>query len=201
MKKMINGTIRILSKNNPEIEMHRATYAYGLDVFFSSFFNLLGILFVHALFGNLGAIAVVIVFFALLRTFAGGYHAQSRWRCFLFFLLLSMGAMRLFEYVMSAVPIFDFIIGVVPCFGLIAIFAPLDTGAKPLNSEKKAKYKKESLLVAVILSGVVLTWYYLSLFELSVLGALGIYMAVLTMLIRLIQKELRGDLFYESKVI
>ena len=201
MKKLIDGTIHILSKNNPEIEKNRVAYAYGLDLFFSSFFNLLGILLAHALMGSGSEIVVVILFFALIRTFSGGYHAKSRVNCFLFFLLLSLGAIKVAHYIMAVDGALKFILGVIPCIGFIGIFAPLDTSAKRLSIDQKKKYKKQSFLMVLFLVGIIFLMYYLSMVEFSVLGALGIYLAVLTMLIRLIQKELKGELIYESKVI
>lgn len=200
MKKLIKGTVEILIANDPKIESERIKYEYGLNVFFSSLFNMLGILLIFTMAGYLKEMLLLIMFFATLRTFVGGYHAKSRVRCFVFFLFLSVGMLWLHNTVNFIEYRNELFIALLVCILFIAVFAPMDTSNKPLSLKEKDTYRKKALIIVISQSILIFGLYILSFESAAFIGILGIYAAVFTMIVRLLQQLLRGELIYEFKI-
>lgn len=200
MKKIIDKTMDVLVSNDPTIELQRRKYEYGLNVFFSSLFNMLGILLIFAVTGHLEEVLILIAFFATLRTFVGGYHAKSRINCFVFFLSLAVGMLWLNTSISFGDYRNELFFGLVQCILFIAVFAPMDTSSKPLKKVEKQSYRKKSLIIVISQSVLIFGLYMLSFESAALIGILGIYAAVFTMVIRLLQQVLKGELTYEFKV-
>lgn len=58
-------------------------YRYGLEAIYSSTLELVSILFLAVIVGNLWQTVAFFLAFIPLRVYAGGYHASTRLRCFL----------------------------------------------------------------------------------------------------------------------
>ena len=126
-------------------------YTYGFfllfsDILFSSIIILFGLLF--------NCILEIIIFYILFRTirvFAGGYHANSETRCE----ILTTTSFLLVSYIISISEnyVIETIVLGITVFAILAIalFAPLDTPAKPLDTDEKKKYRKISLLILSII--------------------------------------------------
>ncbi len=201
MKRIISQTVDMLVENDPQIEQQRAKYEYGIDVFFSSLLNMLGILVIYALLGFLQEGMVLIVFFASLRTFAGGYHAQTRFKCFTFFLAISGIAIWLYQHISFDLNSQVLFIGLGTCLVFVAKFAPMDTSNKPIGDVKKRKYRTKSIMIVTSQMLIIFSLYKLSYDGTALAATLGVFSAVFTMLIHLIQQVLRGEFYHEFKSI
>ena len=63
------------------------TCKYGIDLFISSFLEILSILAIAIAFGNFIETTLLFVFFIPLRIYAGGYHADTKLKCYLISLI------------------------------------------------------------------------------------------------------------------
>ena len=61
---------------------------YGIDLFISSFLEIISILAIAAILGNFIETVLLFVFFIPLRIYAGGYHADTKLKCFIISLVM-----------------------------------------------------------------------------------------------------------------
>ena len=131
-------------------------YTYGFFlVLSSSFFGLIVFLF-GLLFSCLFKALVFYISFRVIRIFAGGYHADTEMRCEFLTTLSFLAATFLIS--ISEKPIIQIIalVGAFLSIIAIAIFAPLDTPAKPLDEDEKRKYRRISLIILSVIVSVII---------------------------------------------
>lgn len=133
---------KIESRNS--LRKDQADYIrYGLDVMFSTLFNLVCIIAVSAIFDELFLGLVFVLIFVPIRSFSGGYHANTKIRC-----NLSVIAVLAFCIVVTrllhGLPIEGLVVftnsGVYLLF--FALLAPVEHHNKPLSEEKRNRNKK-----------------------------------------------------------
>jgi accessory gene regulator B len=72
---------KIIEKEDSEV------YAYGILLIISSVFNTLLLLTIGALLWRLTETIIFLFSFAVIRSFSGGYHAETYWKCIIYFLI------------------------------------------------------------------------------------------------------------------
>lgn len=164
-------------------------YEYGIYIFLSSSLHIATII-VLGLFFNLLVESLVFYFsFIAIRKFAGGYHAKTPTRCYVFSVISSIIMLCLIKYANSVGNIFTYLLIIFEflCVVLIILMSPLDTENNPLNSYEKKCYKTLAVLISVCI-------YIISLFcvltELRNIGCsliCGVIMSALVLLMRKVQ--------------
>ena len=193
---MISRTMTLLISYNSEIEKKRKIYEYGLNVLYSSLTNIMSIIVIYTLIGYFREIVQLILYFAFLRTFTGGYHAKNRLSCFVIFATLSGCVIWFSENISLINHIYELAFGLLLCVLIVSIFAPLDTSNKLLKEKQKKDYKQKSILIVLSQSLIIFGLYKMSYDTAALLGIFSVYAVVFTMGLRLIQKrfERRNDL-------
>lgn len=114
---------------------------YGLDVMLSTLLNLLCILMVSLLMGELLLGMVFIFVFVPIRSFTGGYHADTKIRCNLSLIgvlvVAIMETRMLVSCRMNTVVVTNLLIYLL----LVAILAPVENHNKTLSEGKKCRNK------------------------------------------------------------
>lgn len=131
-------------------------YIYGINQILVSLFNVSSALIIGMILGVFFEIAIFIVSYIPLRSFAGGYHAKTPLRCYVFSVimlsLVSVGMKYLYltEWVYYAVLLVTALI--------VVLFSPIEDRNKPLDEIEHKVYKKRAIfiLVADILIGFAL---------------------------------------------
>lgn len=131
-------------------------YTYGIYLVIANIFFLLLVLFFGLLFKCLIKTLVFYISFRIIRSFAGGYHADTEMRCEILTTLSFAATSYLISipenlFIQSTALICAFFSVVV-----IAVFAPLDTPAKPLDDDEKRKYRRISLIILSVIVSVIL---------------------------------------------
>lgn len=130
------GTIRFEEKE---------IYIYGFFVLISNILFFLITVVFGWICGALLESALFYLFFSLLRSNAGGFHASQEWICTLIttsLLYASIAAIRYFETVnRSVLPLFLLLGASIS----ITVLCPLDTLQKPLSGEERAYFKKKTI--------------------------------------------------------
>jgi len=127
----------------------RDVCAYGLEILFMTVLEVASIILISALVGNFLETVVFFIAFVPLRIYAGGYHADTRIRCYLislvvysaYTLLLSSIQSQYYLYVsagMSVVNIF-----------IVYILAPVIHSNKSAGTKEYIKYKKISRCIVI----------------------------------------------------
>lgn len=154
----------ILCDNHIIKEEDKEIIVYGLDALLSTLINLVIILALGLALGLLGQTAVFLLSFAILRVFAGGYHAKTRIGCTASFLVIYLTAMALQQYTPETF-IKPAAIGLaVISLAAVFILAPVEHKNRPYQGNEYQSFKKISRIVAslqalLVIAGTLFTAY------------------------------------------
>lgn len=121
-------------------------YIYGINQILVSILNVSSALIIGLIFGAFFEIAVFMAAYIPLRTFAGGYHAKTPLRCYIFsvimLIVVSLGLKNLhiadwIYYAVLAVSIL-----------VVLVLSPVQDRNKPLDEIEHKVFKRRSALIA-----------------------------------------------------
>lgn len=123
----------------------REIYQYGFEQFFRTLLNVVTMLLLGIGFGEIYQCIILTVSFIALRSYSGGYHANTSLRCY----ILTVSSISAALSIMKFIAINRFI-----CLGLlvlssviILLFSPIGTKNKPLDEIEKIIYRKKTIIV------------------------------------------------------
>lgn len=137
----------ILAENNiikkDELELCK----YGLEVLTSTVFDIVSVMIVSFFAGNFVDTLVFLISFFTLRIYAGGYHADTKLKCYLIFVAVYIlftltGRYVPEQYYVVTETIISFV-----TFTVILIFAPVVNYKRSANSKERSLYKKVSIAI------------------------------------------------------
>lgn len=124
-----------------------AIYIYGINQILTYALNVSSALMIGMMFGVLLEVAVFMAAYIPLRSFAGGYHAKTPLRCYIFsviiliFVSLGMRYLTLTEWAYYVI---------LPAAALVVlVLSPVEDRNKPLDETERRVYKKRAALIAV----------------------------------------------------
>lgn len=123
-------------------------YAYGIQNLLIFLFNLFSFMVIGAIFHTIMYTVVFILFYSVLRIYAGGYHASTAMRCY----FISNIIVLIFIILFKNLPINNAVscISAFCCYTYIFMFAPVDTQNKHLDQLEKKCYGKRARIVLSI---------------------------------------------------
>lgn len=117
---------------------------YGLEVMLETVLSYASILIIALFIGNLLETVVFLGAFMLLRCYAGGYHASTRWRCY----LLSLTMVGIFSLALAWTPatwVPALSVGSAGvAVGLVFVLAPLAHPNHPITVPERRHYRRSS---------------------------------------------------------
>lgn len=149
--KSISGTIAGALWNQGIIQEEDIdTCRYGLDIFISSAIEIISILFIAVLVGNFLETFLFFLAFTPLRIYAGGYHANTKFRCY----LISLGVYCIFTMIMNMLPQDTYwtvnLLTTLSSLIIVLISAPVIHKNKYVNKIEKKYYRKFSIWICSI---------------------------------------------------
>ena len=131
-------------------------YVYGLELLLSSIFSAGVIITIGARLGRFPETVAFLLTFSVLRSFTGGYHANSYWTCS----VITLSVFGIVIILSEIINVQLFWYGILTVIGilLLLIFAPVDNPNKRLTAVQKQKFKIISLAVfmTIIILGLCL---------------------------------------------
>lgn len=104
--------------------------------------NLISTIVIGVIVGKVFESIAFLVFYIPLRSYAGGYHASTPWRCYFISIVIIMEMLLFIGYVdLSIIYIILLLVGMVVCFA----FAPVEDKNKPLDRDEISVLKKEPI--------------------------------------------------------
>lgn len=134
-------------------EADQALYEYALNVALSGILHLGTSIVLGAAFGIIPASLALFIPFILIRKFAGGFHASTPLRCYLFSVAMITLLLAVLKFVPSP-PILPYAVVLAVSAVVICLAAPVDTKAKPLAAKEKKVFKAISILLCCILAAL-----------------------------------------------
>ena len=137
-----------LLKNKVILKEDKEIYVYGFKSGFTLFLNLLTAFIVGFVFGMILQSIVFMISYIPLRSYAGGFHASTPWRCYGISLFIIAAVLSWLKFVpfLSIGCIVAIIIGSVLCF----VLAPVEDKNKPLDEKEQRVFKKRAYLILII---------------------------------------------------
>lgn len=127
-------------------------YRYGIEISISSLLNIIIVVAVGLLIHCVWESIIFLALFIIIRSFTGGYHADTYFRCNLLmcvtFILTVLVNYKISN--MITVPVIVFLI----CFTeiTVCIFGPIENKNKPIDDSKKVKLKIFGVLITLIIN-------------------------------------------------
>lgn len=123
---------------------------YGLDIFVSSVLEIISILIISAIVGNFIETALFFSAFVPLRIYAGGYHADTKLKCY----FVSIGVYAAFTAAIYALPqtLYTTVNILMSMFSVVIVFAaaPVVHRNKTVNEIERMYYRKFSILICMV---------------------------------------------------
>ncbi len=123
-------------------------YIYGINQILVSVVNVLSALIIGLIFGVFFEIAVFMAAYIPLRSFAGGFHAKTPLRCYIFSILMLIVVSIGFKYLSLAAWVYYAVLAV--SFVVVLALSPVEDRNKPLDELEYKVYKKRAAIIAAV---------------------------------------------------
>lgn len=165
-------------------------YEYAIYITLSGLFHVLTVLVLGMCFNMIVESLVFYGSFVSIRKFAGGYHAKTPSRCYLFSVFVSTMILCLIKtvyYFYSLNLVISLIIIELICTLLIYVVAPLESDNKPLDDDEITIYKKivRWIVVLFFISSTVFACFEVKFICIPMI--FGVYMCGCVVVMRKIQ--------------
>ena len=123
-------------------------YIYGLNQILVSVLNVSSALIIGWIFGVILEIAVFMAAYIPLRSFAGGYHAKTPLRCYIFSVIMLIVVSIGIKYLL--VPDLAYYIALVIGIFIVLLLSPILHPTKPLDAAEHKVYKRRTIIVTLV---------------------------------------------------
>lgn len=178
----------ILCKDKDTDEM-RELYEYAIYILLSGLFHLFSVVALGLCFNMVLESLVFYCSFILIRKFAGGYHAKTPTRCYIFSVITSVVGLCLIKLIGNSNSVYYYIFVTIEilCIVFIMIASPIDNENKPLNAKEKKIFKILSIVFSLLLFVISLIVKWGGFVILSVSVSFGIMMCAVVVFLRRVQ--------------
>ncbi len=179
-------------------------YEYAIYIVLSAILHIVTIIILGVCFNMLIESIVFYGSFISIRKFAGGYHAKTPTRCYLFSIISSiiiLSLIALINSINSCVVMIVLTVIELFCVVLIFMMPPLDTENKPLNRNEKKVYKKITCIISI---SVFLLSLLFIIFNLKSIGdslGFGIVMSLFVLIMRKVQIIFCNNILRANNVV
>lgn len=153
---MISGVSKFLleylvrSSAIPDTDEEREYYQYGIDITISSLLNIILILGIGAISGNIPESVIFLICFVLLRQFTGGYHADTYLKCNLTFCILFIAVLALYYTTAEYLSTYISILITFVCVSVFLVKCPIEHINKPIPNNRKVVHKITAALLGTV---------------------------------------------------
>lgn len=164
-------------------------YEYAVYIILSSAFHVITVITLGLCFNLLVESLVFYLSFIVIRKFAGGYHAKTPVRCYLFSFASNIIILCLVKWLSSinTLFIFIFIIFELLCVVLILLISPLDTENNPLTGQEKKMYRMLTSIITILIFIISSLCFFKGYRNIGSSMICGVVMSALVLLMRKIQ--------------
>lgn len=180
-----NNIAEQLIENGTIDSENREIYSYGVEQALVMLMNIITTLVIGFCFGMIWQSIIFMIIYLPLRSFAGGYHASTVLRCYIFGIILTITYLCINKYI----PDTDFVISIITVIAGIILFmlAPVETSNKPLDRTELSMYKKRTRII--LLSDICIITILLAFDLNSIALCIGIALLVLSFMVILGKKN------------
>lgn len=164
-------------------------YYYGFKQGFLLLLNMITIITIGIIFNMIWQSVIFMVAYSILRVYAGGYHASTPFRCYLFSVAMITAVFWLIKQI-SWNAFICFIITTVSGI-IILLIAPVEDANKPLDQDEERIFKKRTNVVLGVLIGSALLFWFKGGKQISICIIMGICLVSVMLVLGKI-KDIKG---------
>ncbi|ACA54345.1 accessory gene regulator ArgB-like protein [Clostridium botulinum] len=156
--KLIDGNV-IVSED-------KDLYTYGFHQGFLMIFNIFTAIAIGILFKMVRESLIFLAAYIPLRSYAGGYHAKTPLRCYIFSIIIMIVVLLGIKFIYWN----SFICSIVTFCTTSIIFAlkPVEDKNKPLDQKERDVYKRRTKIILFVLLGIGLMFWFIDNKQISI---------------------------------
>lgn len=190
LNKIAKKIAKVLVEKTENKQQMEEVYVYGLELIISTMTGFFSILFLSALLGKILLGVVFICFFAPLRMFVGGYHADTYGKCFIVSNLSYVILVILKEIIWNVIPPFVLITILFLVDIYIFFRAPIINEKQCISNEKRLRNRKAARIILIIQFVLILSLFK-SYREVMTMAVLSVCLVMFFMLLTDKQTEIK----------
>lgn len=176
---------KVISKEDREI------YKYGYEIIISTIISFLIVVVFGIVSNKLWQTLLFFGILAITRTYSGGYHANTYFKCNFLLSIFLLIYLVLSDCLIKSGNISLIILMLILYITTILIYAPMENKNKKLDEDTKVKSRIISVSLSFFWSIVALVFYYI--FEpISVAVTLTVFIVAITMLMNHLEEKRNG---------
>lgn len=192
MEKIGSKIIEFFASNELIKNEDKEIYKYAFNIILSSLIHIATVMILGLCFNLLIESLVFYFAYIVIRKFAGGYHAKTPSKCYVFSLIAMISVLWLIKIFLffncGIIKQIIILIGLI-CVVIICVIAPLDTDNKLLNNKEKNIYRGVAIIIALVLLVISDTLFLFGFINIAISVLFGIYVSTLLLVIRKIQMK------------
>lgn len=134
-------------------------YIYGFEILISSIINILIALIIGFVFSQAIECVIFLVIFIYMRKYCGGYHAETYLKCNVIFAINIILVMLIVKE-SANYPMYVYLLISIICLAAVALFAPIANKYKPIDKEKKKRYRLIAVTLGILFSALAIVAYF-----------------------------------------
>lgn len=147
LERLSHKIVNDLMQNNIVKAEDIEIYIYGMNQILMYAINMFSALIIGLLFRAFFETAVFMIAYCSLRSFAGGYHAKTPLRCYIFSIIMLIIVLIGMKYIYMTECVYYAILAVSAL--IVIILSPVEDRNKPLDEIEHKVYKKRAIFIAV----------------------------------------------------
>lgn len=162
-------------------EKEKDIYIYGLQLLFFNVIELITVMILALLLDIFMESLIFLIFFAVLRTFAGGYHADTYLKCF----CMTTSIVFIPIFILKNIVLHDYIYyATLFCITtiLLILYSPTDSPNKRLIDKERTRYRRISFLLFIVFNVFIIIGYLMGFNDYSNIATTAIFLASLSLL-------------------
>lgn len=171
--RLLNKMVEILVRNGIIERDDISAFKYGMEIMFSTFLQIISIIVLSVFVGNFVETIFFFLAFIPLRIYAGGYHADSKLKCYIISILVYVFfSITLFaltqRFTLSIILIGEFLTAIV-----VFTISPVVHKNKRISTTEFEKYRKVCRIIFILEMFFLTIIFFLNLKYLGIAFSLG----------------------------
>lgn len=141
-------------------EEDKELYTYGMQQGALILINIISAIIIGIIFNMVWQCIIFLLAYMPLRSYAGGYHARSQFRCYVvsqFIIVIALLGIMEIQWT-SITALFSVIISA----GIIFVLAPVEDANKPLDASEKDLYKRKTRKILLLEILIALVFWFIN---------------------------------------
>ncbi len=154
-------------------------YRFGIETALFKLIHYITLLLVGLFFGMVLQVIIFTMSFSIIREYAGGYHAKTRFRCYCISVFMITSVLLISKLCSTQIMFWISISTCIPSFIIIFFLAPVENINKPLDNLEIEHYKKLTRIILLVEEMISLFFLFVNIQLFTIVNISLIYVSIL----------------------